>query len=107
MLPAPAKSSETRAILLLISGHTEHLWIQMMEEANPARCDASPAGPNSRRGIVAPYAGRIVLIGKRSAVPRPTSSCHQSISRLRFIVAIVDCLIASAIATALQGVHQR
>ncbi len=27
MLPAPAKSSETGAILLLISGHTEHLWI--------------------------------------------------------------------------------
>jgi len=25
----PAKSSETRAILLLISGHTEHLWIQI------------------------------------------------------------------------------
>jgi hypothetical protein len=27
MLPVPVKSSETRAILLLISGHTEHLWI--------------------------------------------------------------------------------
>ena len=25
----PAKSSETRAILLLILGHTEHLWIQI------------------------------------------------------------------------------
>jgi hypothetical protein len=29
MLPVPAKSSETRAILLLISGHTEHLWIRI------------------------------------------------------------------------------
>jgi len=28
-LPVPAKSSETRAILLLILGHTEHLWIQI------------------------------------------------------------------------------
>jgi hypothetical protein len=28
-LPGPAKSSETRAILLLILGHTEHLWIQI------------------------------------------------------------------------------
>src|ERR1700694_2498934 len=27
MLPVPAKSSKTRAILLLISAHTEHLWI--------------------------------------------------------------------------------
>jgi hypothetical protein len=27
MLPVPAKSSETGAILLLISGHSEHLWI--------------------------------------------------------------------------------
>jgi hypothetical protein len=27
MLPVPAKSSESRAILLLISGHTEHPWI--------------------------------------------------------------------------------
>jgi hypothetical protein len=29
MLPVPAKSSETRAILLLILAHTEHLWIQI------------------------------------------------------------------------------
>jgi hypothetical protein len=28
MLPVPAKSSETRAILLLVLGHTEHLWIR-------------------------------------------------------------------------------
>jgi hypothetical protein len=29
MLPVPAKSSETRAILLLIFGHTEHLGIRV------------------------------------------------------------------------------
>jgi hypothetical protein len=29
MLPVPAKSSETRAILLLISSDTEHLWIRI------------------------------------------------------------------------------
>jgi hypothetical protein len=29
MLPVPAKSSETRAILLLNSGDTEHLWIRI------------------------------------------------------------------------------
>jgi hypothetical protein len=28
MLPVPAKSSETRAILLLISGRIEPLWIE-------------------------------------------------------------------------------
>jgi hypothetical protein len=27
--PVPAKSSESRAILLLILGHTEHLWIRV------------------------------------------------------------------------------
>jgi hypothetical protein len=29
MLPVPAKSSETRVILLLVSGETEHLWIRI------------------------------------------------------------------------------
>jgi hypothetical protein len=29
MLPVPAKSSETRAILLLIAGIPSHVWIQV------------------------------------------------------------------------------
>ena len=29
MLPVPAKSSERRAILLLVLGYTEHLWIRI------------------------------------------------------------------------------
>jgi len=33
----PAKSSETRAILLLILGHTEHLWIQIKNVIVKAR----------------------------------------------------------------------
>jgi hypothetical protein len=37
MLPVPAKSSETRAILLLISGHSEHLWIQIKNAFVKAR----------------------------------------------------------------------
>jgi hypothetical protein len=37
MLPVPAKSSETRAILLLISGHTEHRWILVKNVVVKAR----------------------------------------------------------------------
>jgi hypothetical protein len=39
----PAKSSETRAILLLISGHTEHLWILVKNVIVKARTIAKGA----------------------------------------------------------------
>jgi hypothetical protein len=43
MLPVPAKSSATRAILLLISGHSEHLWILVKNVVVKARTIAKGA----------------------------------------------------------------
>jgi hypothetical protein len=71
-LPVPAKSSETRAILLLISGHAEHLWIRIEIVFVKARKTSkkSLAGSDMPRSGTANLGTKAIVIAEIEGPPR-------------------------------------
>jgi len=89
MLPVPAKSSETRAILLLVSGETEHLWIRIENVVVKVRATSKKSLTDVRFGahygltsdiVPGPKSANKRLIHRsKASFDHPVSACEHSV----------------------------